>query len=59
MVVEHYQQRFRHILVDEFCDTNGIHYAWIRMLAGDSKVMIVGDDDQFIYGSVRSQGREY
>lgn len=50
-LLEHYQQRFRHILVDEFQDTNGIQYAWIRMLAGDSsKVMIVGDDDQSIYG---------
>lgn len=50
-LLEHYQNRFRHILVDEFQDTNGIQYAWIRMLAGDrSKVMIVGDDDQSIYG---------
>ncbi|WP_163938490.1 DNA helicase II [Paraferrimonas sp. SM1919] len=50
-ILQHYQQRFRHILVDEFQDTNSIQYAWIRMLAGDnSKVMIVGDDDQSIYG---------
>lgn len=48
---EHYQARFKHILVDEFQDTNNIQYAWLRMLAGpDCHVMIVGDDDQSIYG---------
>ena len=48
---EHYQQRFRNILVDEFQDTNNIQYAWIRLLAGNSvSVMAVGDDDQSIYG---------
>lgn len=47
----HYQQRFRHVLVDEFQDTNAIQYRWLKLLAGpDSKVMIVGDDDQSIYG---------
>lgn len=50
-VRQHYQQRFRHILVDEFQDTNAIQYQWLKLLAGTSaKVMIVGDDDQSIYG---------
>ncbi|MDB1122633.1 DNA helicase II [Vibrio algarum] len=48
---EHYQARFSHILVDEFQDTNNIQYAWLRLMAGKtSHVMIVGDDDQSIYG---------
>ncbi|USD65249.1 DNA helicase II [Vibrio sp. SCSIO 43136] len=48
---EHYQARFKHILVDEFQDTNNIQYAWLRMMAGpECRVMIVGDDDQSIYG---------
>jgi DNA helicase-2/ATP-dependent DNA helicase PcrA len=47
----HYQTRFKHILVDEFQDTNTIQYALIQLLAGASnKVFIVGDDDQAIYG---------
>ncbi|HCM0979900.1 TPA: DNA helicase II [Vibrio parahaemolyticus] len=50
-VREHYQARFKHILVDEFQDTNNIQYAWLRMMAGPKcHVMIVGDDDQSIYG---------
>ncbi len=50
-LLEHYQQRFSHILVDEFQDTNAIQYAWLTMLGqARSKVMIVGDDDQSIYG---------
>jgi DNA helicase-2/ATP-dependent DNA helicase PcrA len=49
--LDHYRQRFRHILVDEFQDTNAIQYAWIRLLAGDGgNLFIVGDDDQSIYG---------
>jgi DNA helicase-2/ATP-dependent DNA helicase PcrA len=47
---EHYQRRFRHILIDEFQDTNRLQYAWIKMLAGpQSSVFAVGDDDQSIY----------
>ncbi|KOH24240.1 DNA helicase II [Vibrio parahaemolyticus] len=50
-VREHYQARFKHILVDEFQDTNNIQYAWLRMMTGpECHVMIVGDDDQSIYG---------
>ena len=49
-VLAHYQQRFQHILVDEFQDTNTIQYAWLRLLAGkQNHIMIVGDDDQSIY----------
>ncbi|RSZ46160.1 MULTISPECIES: UvrD-helicase domain-containing protein [unclassified Variovorax] len=59
-VREHYQRRFRHILIDEFQDTNRLQYAWIKMLAGNTvegrfepgrhnSVIAVGDDDQSIY----------
>jgi DNA helicase-2/ATP-dependent DNA helicase PcrA len=50
-VLEHYQRRFKNILVDEFQDTNNIQYAWVKMLASaNNNLMIVGDDDQSIYG---------
>ena len=50
-MLDHYRERFHHILVDEFQDTNAIQYAWLRMLAGDNaNITVVGDDDQSIYG---------
>lgn len=63
----HYQQRFRHILVDEFQDTNVLQYAWLKLLAGGgASVFAVGDDDQSIYrfrgaevGNMRDFEREY
>lgn len=49
-LLDHYQRRFQHLLVDEFQDTNEIQYRWLRLLAGASGVpFIVGDDDQSIY----------
>jgi DNA helicase II / ATP-dependent DNA helicase PcrA len=53
-VREHYQRRFRHILVDEFQDTNKLQYAWLKMISGQggaaaAAVIAVGDDDQSIY----------
>jgi DNA helicase-2/ATP-dependent DNA helicase PcrA len=50
-VLEHYQHRWRYLLIDEFQDTNTLQYAWIRVLAGATgQVFVVGDDDQAIYG---------
>lgn len=47
---QHYQERFLHILVDEFQDTNTIQYQWLSLLCGEScAIMAVGDDDQSIY----------
>ncbi|MGZ8339885.1 MAG: 3'-5' exonuclease, partial [Telluria sp.] len=64
---EHYQARFRHILVDEFQDTNNLQYNWLKLLAGrDNAVFAVGDDDQSIYafrganvGNMASFEREF
>jgi len=64
-LLAHYRERYRHLLVDEFQDTNTIQYAWIRVLSGQGQtgsghtgpghvasgqVFVVGDDDQAIYG---------
>ncbi|HWP01596.1 MAG TPA: DNA helicase II [Methylococcus sp.] len=50
-VLDHYQRRFQHVLVDEFQDTNGIQYAWLRLLTREREnLAVVGDDDQSIYG---------
>ena len=50
-LLAHYRNRYRHLLIDEFQDTNTIQYAWLRVLAGTTgEVFVVGDDDQAIYG---------
>ncbi|MCD8524952.1 MAG: DNA helicase II [Gammaproteobacteria bacterium] len=49
-ILQHYRQRFRHILVDEFQDINAIQYTWLRLLMTDQNFFtVVGDDDQLIY----------
>ena len=49
-VLAHYRRRFRHVLVDEFQDTNKIQYSWMKLLSGsEGAPFIVGDDDQSIY----------
>jgi DNA helicase II / ATP-dependent DNA helicase PcrA len=49
-VLAHYRQRFRHVLIDEFQDTNTIQYEWLKLLAGPNGLpFAVGDDDQSIY----------
>jgi DNA helicase-2/ATP-dependent DNA helicase PcrA len=63
----HYQERFQHILVDEFQDTNKLQYRWLKLLAGGSaNLFCVGDDDQSIYafrgadiGNMRDFEREF
>ena len=63
----HYQERFRHILVDEFQDTNKLQYRWLKLLAGGGAALFcVGDDDQSIYafrgadvGNMRDFEREF
>ncbi len=63
----HYQERFRHILVDEFQDTNKLQYRWLKLLTGESAALFcVGDDDQSIYafrgadvGNMRDFEREF
>jgi DNA helicase-2/ATP-dependent DNA helicase PcrA len=63
----HYQERFRHVLVDEFQDTNVLQYKWLKLLTGAEAAMFaVGDDDQSIYafrgadvGNMRDFEREF
>lgn len=67
----HYQRRFRHVLVDEFQDTNRLQYRWLKLLADEGReggacLFCVGDDDQSIYrfrgadvGNMRDFEREF
>jgi len=49
-LLDHYRNRFRHVLIDEFQDTNAIQYGWMKLLAGSVvQPFAVGDDDQSIY----------
>ncbi len=68
---DHYRERFDHILVDEFQDTNRLQYNWLKLLAGadtdcPAAVFVVGDDDQSIYafrgadtGNMRNFERDF
>ncbi|GAB4240953.1 MAG: UvrD-helicase domain-containing protein [Methyloligellaceae bacterium] len=64
---QHYQNRFRYILVDEFQDTNRLQYLWLKLLAGkENCIFAVGDDDQSIYafrgarvGNMRDLERDF
>ena len=66
-VLLHYRERFQHVLVDEFQDTNTIQYAWLRLLCeGRNNLFVVGDDDQSIYGwrgakveNIQSFGKDF
>ena len=66
-LLRHYQERFSHILVDEFQDTNKLQYQWLKLLAGQHAALFcVGDDDQSIYafrgadvGNMRDFEREF
>ena len=66
-LLRHYRERFRHILVDEFQDTNKLQYRWLKLLAGEGAALFcVGDDDQSIYafrgadvGNMRDFEREF
>ncbi|WP_311956245.1 DNA helicase II [Halomonas garicola] len=50
-LLAHYQERFGHVLVDEFQDTNTLQYAWLKLITGQqTPTTVVGDDDQSIYG---------
>ena len=56
LIAEHYHRRFRHILVDEYQDTNHAQYVLVRALVGDgsdgvtpAELTVVGDSDQSIY----------
>ena len=64
---QHYQDRFKHILIDEFQDTSELQYKWLKLLAGNSSfVFAVGDDDQSIYsfrgarvGNMKNMERDF
>ena len=66
-ILEQYQKRFQHFLVDEFQDTNALQYSWLRLISGKSgNLFVVGDDDQSIYGwrgacveNIQKFGKDY